>query len=498
MLSTRRPGRRRLRARHRRAAAPRARSTARSATSAPTCSAPTGTRTRRSAGSRPTRTGRSARRCSTSATSPASATCTPPSSASPAACTPTAGRRRCPTCPGWCAARSLMLEANKERAGPVHHRRPARGPATLGLPPRRGSPAAAAAPRSRWPCAASPARAGERTGARAASPPGADHAAAVRRRRRRRRPPDRGRPGMRRRPTAVAASSSDGVGDLAQHVGQRHVEGRAQRGEQLGGGFLLAALDLGDVAQADPRLGGDLAQGHAAVHPPTAEHVAERADETAPWRVLSGDGVLFTLPEQSILCRAQRYPRAVSSRVEDAPRARAAPPDRRRSDDGLPRSPVSSSATTSQPVRPADPDEHRARPACPPAGPGRPRRSCSARTSRRSRRAPPAPSPGRTPRRPTPCRSTTVPATPSTPTFTVGRVGHHAAHVADATPRARRSARPPAAAGQRLGRGHGGPAAGQRSVHAGRQRVGGRHAVAYLTTLMSRVATARVSVRPPV
>ncbi len=61
----------------------------------------------------------------------------------------------------------------------------------------------------------------------------------------------------------AASSSGHRVGDLAQHLGQRHVERRAQRGEQLGGRFLLAALDLGDVAQADPGLGGDLAQGQA-------------------------------------------------------------------------------------------------------------------------------------------------------------------------------------------------------------------------------------------
>ena len=81
--------------------------------------------------------------------------------------------------------------------------------------------------------------------------------------------------------TASAAmrcsSTGDGVADLAQDRGEGYVEGLAQRGQQLGGGFLLAALDLGDVAQADPGFGGELAQSHAATHPLTTEHVAELA-----------------------------------------------------------------------------------------------------------------------------------------------------------------------------------------------------------------------------
>ena len=73
------------------------------------------------------------------------------------------------------------------------------------------------------------------------------------------------------------------VADLGEDLGQRHVEGRAERGEQLGGRFLLAALDLGDVAQADPGLGGDLAQGQAAAHPLARGAPRRAGGGRAPW-----------------------------------------------------------------------------------------------------------------------------------------------------------------------------------------------------------------------
>ena len=116
-----------------------------SATSAPTCSARTGTRPRRSAGSPPTRTRPSARRCSTSATWPGSATST-----SARCCSCAASRRgrrsaRCPTSPAWWPG----AEAAGRQPGPLdaeHHRfaAPGRRPATsTAAAPSR---AAAAAP----------------------------------------------------------------------------------------------------------------------------------------------------------------------------------------------------------------------------------------------------------------------------------------------------------------------------------------------------------------
>ncbi len=72
---------------------------------------------------------------------------------------------------------------------------------------------------------------------------------------------------------ATASLTSERIADSG------HVEGGADRGEQLGGGLLLAALDLGDVAQADPGVGGDLAQGATLAHPLRAEHLAQQAPE---------------------------------------------------------------------------------------------------------------------------------------------------------------------------------------------------------------------------
>ena len=51
-----------------------------------------------------------------------------------------------------------------------------------------------------------------------------------------------------------ALGQGDAVGDLAQHHRQRRVEGLADGGEELGGGLLLPALDLGEVAQGDAGL----------------------------------------------------------------------------------------------------------------------------------------------------------------------------------------------------------------------------------------------------
>ena len=147
-----------------------------------------------------------------------------------------------------------------------------------------------------------------RTGARAASPSGrrVPEPDRLRRRRRRRRP-------VRDAGTVIGvgasrrSSSGDRVGDLAQHVGERQVEGGAERGEQLRGGLLLAALDLGDVAQAHPGLGGDLAQGHATLHPLRRGARRRAAVGTAPCaspslvpgrHPVAGSSWAATLPER--------------------------------------------------------------------------------------------------------------------------------------------------------------------------------------------------------
>ncbi len=58
---------------------------------------------------------------------------------------------------------------------------------------------------------------------------------------------------------------------------------RADRGQQLAGRFLLAALDLGHVAEADPGVGAHLAQ-RAALVASAASGARHRAgDGTAPW-----------------------------------------------------------------------------------------------------------------------------------------------------------------------------------------------------------------------
>ena len=59
-------------------------------------------------------------------------------------------------------------------------------------------------------------------------------------------------PARQRATTGMPSASGEVVADLAQDLGHRHVERLADRAEQLGGGFLLAALDLGEVAQGDP------------------------------------------------------------------------------------------------------------------------------------------------------------------------------------------------------------------------------------------------------
>ncbi len=79
----------------------------------------------------------------------------------------------------------------------------------------------------------------------------------------------------------------DGVGDVAQDRGQRGVEGAAERRQQLGGRLLLPALDLGDVAEAHPRLRRDLAQREAQLATALAQDVTEQLTEQRHVDVLS-------------------------------------------------------------------------------------------------------------------------------------------------------------------------------------------------------------------
>ena len=143
--------------------------------------------------------------------------------------------------------------------------------------------------------------------------------------RRRARPPprrstERGRrarprrgPGRARRPRSAAAgarrpggvstagASADGASgrtappeataqldaDLGEQVGELDVEGVADGGEQLRRGFLLPALDLGQVAEADPGRAGDVAQRPALTQPVAAQGVAELGAQQRHGRLLS-------------------------------------------------------------------------------------------------------------------------------------------------------------------------------------------------------------------
>jgi hypothetical protein len=53
---------------------------------------------------------------------------------------------------------------------------------------------------------------------------------------------------------------SEVIGHLTEYLGKRSVQGAADGGEQLRGGFLLSPLDLRQVAQGNARRGRNLAQ----------------------------------------------------------------------------------------------------------------------------------------------------------------------------------------------------------------------------------------------
>jgi len=72
--------------------------------------------------------------------------------------------------------------------------------------------------------------------------------------------PQAGLPGDAEDRLVLQFGQGEVVGNLTKHLGERSVQGAADGGEQLGGGFLLPPLDLRQVAQGNARRGGNLAQ----------------------------------------------------------------------------------------------------------------------------------------------------------------------------------------------------------------------------------------------
>ena len=75
--------------------------------------------------------------------------------------------------------------------------------------------------------------------------------------------------------------------DLGQQVGELDVQGVADRGEQLGGGLLLPALDLREVAEADPGCARDVAQRPPLPQPVTPQGVPQLGAQQRHGRLLS-------------------------------------------------------------------------------------------------------------------------------------------------------------------------------------------------------------------
>jgi hypothetical protein len=65
--------------------------------------------------------------------------------------------------------------------------------------------------------------------------------------------------------------------DLSQHFRHRHVEGTADRGEQLTGGFLATALYLGEIAERDSCRAADIAKRPRLVNAVTTQDIADQA-----------------------------------------------------------------------------------------------------------------------------------------------------------------------------------------------------------------------------
>ena len=85
----------------------------------------------------------------------------------------------------------------------------------------------------------------------------------------------------------AAAGDPQLEADLGEQVGELDVEGVADRGEELRGGFLLPALDLRQVAEADPGGAGDVAQRAALTQPVATQGVPELGAQQRHGRLLS-------------------------------------------------------------------------------------------------------------------------------------------------------------------------------------------------------------------
>jgi len=66
-----------------------------------------------------------------------------------------------------------------------------------------------------------------------------------------------------------------GAEDVEKDVRERQAEGRADRGEELGGRLLAAALDLGEVTEGDARGGGHVTQRAALAQPQPPQRCPE-------------------------------------------------------------------------------------------------------------------------------------------------------------------------------------------------------------------------------
>src|SRR5581483_7245114 len=73
------------------------------------------------------------------------------------------------------------------------------------------------------------------------------------------------------------------LADLGEQLGELDVQGRADRGQQFGRRLLLPALDLGQVPQAHPRAGRDLAQGAALPHAGGAQGLTHDLTQDGYW-----------------------------------------------------------------------------------------------------------------------------------------------------------------------------------------------------------------------
>ena len=279
--------------------------------------------------------------------------------------------------------------------------------------------------------------------------------------RRRRRRPAAGR-GTGRETGAVSASVSATRSETCPSTSDSGRQGAADGGEQLGGGLLLAPLDLAEVAQGHRRGGGHLAQGAALRLAVLAQHVAE-------FTTKQDHGASFTASGR---CRAPTLPRGPDARArrfrqDTGPASVSTPspvailppqPGRAQQVAGrrgtaaariAARSPVKCQPSHPDPPGPGDGHEHRAH--RPPVRRGRGRRRRSWRRPSR------CPAPGTRPRaicRPRPASTAPVRAsrsasTPSTRCLDLARVGddpaaHHrrgAGHVGErGADQARRSA----------------------------------------------------------